>query len=90
MLNIGFLLKQINRHSDIFVLERAGDAKKWNDVKKAAALSGGGLKIQIMVFHLLANPRRLLTYPNIHHSDSNEQYTLASRDTPLWQDCKIL
>ena len=34
MLNIGFLLKQIKRHSDIFVLERAGDAKKWNDVKK--------------------------------------------------------
>ena len=28
MLNIGFLLKQIKRHSDIFVLERAGDAKK--------------------------------------------------------------
>ena len=37
MLNIGFLLKQIKRHSDIFVLERAGDAKKmkWRGKKTA-------------------------------------------------------
>lgn len=30
MLNIGFLLKQIKRHSDIFVLERVGDATNYH------------------------------------------------------------